>query len=535
MPLLSLALFNLLMSGHVLGQDNSSTRNEDGDGVRIQFGTIAPFQTLGWVFPEAQEGLLILDMDVNNTISSLTQLGQLLSSRAAQEQTGGPAQSLATRIHHLEQRLWDAVTSFQAAENRGSRRDRSVMAALLGGIGVAGVLNLITYGDLRRRQDSTEEELGHLVEVVGLHDHRISANTNNIVHIIDLINQGQELEWLKDIWWNLEGPVWDITHIADGLAQQRLHPAISRMIRMPEVWHNFQNKLLDKGLKVPGETWQVLTQLPISFWADGMRCQIAVHVPIIKAASNPAKLFQLLPHPVLHGSSMFRFKPHAQFLATSGLSMMELSDDQIEKCYRLHGIRYCTGARVEEKNNPRSCIKAIWSRNWRQSRRNCPLLAMPPTSQAWPLGTNRFNLLLPNETSLSIMCNGTLHSERRIKGQIQLTLPSRCFAVTPHLRMVPAQPLIRKEIVARRINMTTMVERESLSLTRPEQVRDSRQMEELRRDLRRRRNPWNISAIALSLVTITAGAGFIVFLYFRARKAWAHLHTLGPTNSSGTP
>lgn len=507
----------LLLTRQALG-DRQERGEEEVQQDEEDRSTMVPFQHSGSIHLDAVEGLMVLQWDFGTIQESLLHLEQTLHNKSFPEE--GPKQdiiSMGMKLGSLRRRLEDAGTIFQAGD--GDRQHRSLLAAVFGGLGLAGIYNMLTYQDLRRHQESLDKASQATMHLVEEEDLRIQANSDNIQTLAHYVQHEEEVKLINDVWWTLEGPIWDISQVSNTLPTHRLHPAAKRLADLPAAWRKFKRSLESTGRTTPSPDWQTIFQMPISFWGQGTRCAVAIHVPLIQSGAKPHELWKWSGLPILHGSTMVEMLPEERFVAERGLEIQGMTHSQVQAAYKMGRTRYYSGPRISRSRSNPSCLETLWSSDWKNQMKTCRMARRPPSQQAKYVGQGRFNLLLPEPVEVATICNGKVVARKMKSGQLTIAVKSGCILQTQQLKLDPKWQLRAIRIQLKPINVTRLVEGGSVVLKRPERIRTGSQLAELRETMQTQK-PITYTSLGFSLSVGAGALAFAVFLYFKARVAW---------------
>ena len=394
---------------------------------------------------------------------------------------------------------------------------------------------MLTYADVRSKVDHQEHQVRSLIHVVKEQDARIVTNTEDIDFLMKYVEETRTLDLLESEWWRLEGPIWDISLVSAGLMSHRLHPAVTRITNLKTAWRKYGENLAKLGLRAPSTDWQMLLQMPVSFWASGTRFSVAVHVPIMKTNSQHYELWRWLEHPGLFGKELVSIHPREKLVATKNLEVQAVSSESLEKAYRLGKRWFLTEEFSLSSSVSRTCIAALWTSEWTMARELCEITRRPATEEmAWPLPNNTFNLLLPKTTKLSLLCQGKIQKTWRARGQAKYSVPSGCTLRTEALVLESRFPLKPFRVEIKKLNVSSFLDSGPVHLARPERTpyRMHAALEELQEGMTPIRSTSFTSA-GLAGAALLVVCTFVVYLFCKARSVWRASTTMKPSSGGG--
>jgi hypothetical protein len=108
-----------------------------------------------------------------------------------------------------------------------------------------------------------------------------------------------------------------------------------------------------------------------------------------------------------------------------------LSTNQLEKCTRVRGLRFCTAATARYSAGQGSCLQALWAESVEDIKSRCPIVLLPLSPQISRAGNGTF--LTTAETSTDVGNQVSRKSEvsmRLNKGMSINTVSKQCSVST---------------------------------------------------------------------------------------------------------
>ena len=203
-----------------------------------------------------------------------------------------------------------------------------------------------------------------------------------------------------------------------------------------------------------------LLQVDVSmlFKDDGLR--LALHVPAYKGVAY--KLHKYHPSPMKIENLYFFIKPEKSYLAidNSDDSFIEISDNELASCNRIHSLYICDHITVICKKSKPSCLNALFHSKPKDVSKYCKLEIHPPTDQIVSLSKNAFISYTDHPVSVKEICSNGTQVNKQFNHINKFSVSDRCFLDLPHYRVYGVEEMQIKPSVQQYIwplNATEML------------------------------------------------------------------------------
>jgi hypothetical protein len=299
-----------------------------------------------------------------------------------------------------------------------------------------GLFNTYQIHNLEKELQQTRDAHNRLVEVVHQHDHHLQQLDHQMDMLTTSINfmQQNDLAVLLMGFLNIEKEIRlkleKATHVTQVAQNRRLAVDFLPADQLPELFKKLEKQAHEIDHKLIITQPSDLFQLELSYFYDGVRLQMLLHVPTVPKDSI-LRLLKLHPFP-LPLNKNYSIIPMVQddLLAISaGFNRYsaQLSSVDLLGCHLINKIYLCERHGVLGKQLNDSCLGALYLQNFDLAQEICPLHIRPATEVVKQLRDNWFLIFSPTPQTAYVSCRNGTENEAYIKSGITRTfLSSGC-------------------------------------------------------------------------------------------------------------
>jgi hypothetical protein len=317
------------------------------------------------------------------------------------------------------------------------RPSRGLVALGLGALGTfMGLFNTYQIHNLEKELQQTRDAHNRLVEVV----HRQDQHLQHLDQQMEILSasvtfiQNNDLTVLLMGLLNIEREIRlkleKATHVTQVAQNRRLAVDFLPADQLPELFKKLETQAQAIDHKLIITQPSDLFQLELSYFYDGVRLQMLLHVPTVPKDSI-LRLLKLHPFP-LPLNKNYSIIPMVQddLLAISaGFNRYsaQLSSVDLLGCHLINKIYLCERHGVLGKQLNDSCLGVLYLQNFDLAQEICPLHIRPATEVVKQLRDNWFLIFSPSPQTAYVSCRNGTENEAYIKSGITRTfLSSGC-------------------------------------------------------------------------------------------------------------
>lgn len=276
-----------------------------------------------------------------------------------------------------------------------------------------------------------------------------------------------------------------------------------------------------------------LFQIEVSYFFDGQDISLLLHVPMA-APNSLLRLQRFLPFPLSFTETHFLLpRPSKNLFAISSgeprLSL-ELSEADLEGCYRLNSLHLCERLGVLSKRTDRSCLGALYTQNFERATALCRMDVVAPSERVLQLGNNRYLVYATASFTAYITCRNFTANEHHFRAGINRVHVSPSCSISLQDHVILADSALEMENQIREIswspselamNSAEAAEVESSILDAEADGETSPTLAELNRRSghRRRWVGWTLFFVLVILLALVVAALWI-FGFISTHKWW---------------
>jgi hypothetical protein len=308
------------------------------------------------------------------------------------------------------------------------RQPRGLVTLGLGALGTfMGLFNTYQIHNLEKELQETRDAHNRLVEVV----HQQEEHLQQIDRQMDILTASVNFLQMNDLtillmgFLNIEKGISDrlekATHVTQIAQNHRLAVDFLPADQLPELFKKLeaQARAIDHKLIItqPSD----LFQLELSYFYDGERLQMLLHVPTVPKDSI-LRLLKLHPFP-LPLNKNYSIIPMVQddLLAISaGFNRYsaQLSSVDLLGCHAINHIYLCERHGVLGKQLNISCLGSLYLQDFQLVQEYCPLHIRPAGEVVRQLLDNWFLIYSPEPQTAYVSCRNGTENEAYIKSGI---------------------------------------------------------------------------------------------------------------------
>lgn len=358
-------------------------------------------------------------------------------------------QSLQVHLHdiyHEKVRLTNLRALLPEPPKSTEVRDkRSVFQLFFGALGT--FIGLFSDAKINRLQESLSSTIANQQKIINV----ISAQTKTIEHIgttlTELKHQIYTAVTLNPAAINTElqsllAKVKAQTDQVFVVLQQAQHRRLALDFLTARQITQLHDSLLaaskqagaDLIIKNPTDIFQ----LEMSYFFDGNQITLLLHVPLVPEESM-LRLIKIHPFP-LPLSEHFAIVPDIsnEILAISAHSIqysVQFPATDLLGCHQVNEIHLCQGKGVLNKRMSSTCLGALYTQNFQQASKLCPMKIIEKEETIYKLNNNQYLIFSPLGQTVTIRCkDAKSHEELVPKGISNFHLEEGCRTdLTDHL------------------------------------------------------------------------------------------------------
>jgi hypothetical protein len=308
------------------------------------------------------------------------------------------------------------------------RSPRGLVALGLGALGTfMGLFNTYQIHNLEKELQQTRDAHNRLVEVVHQQDqHLQQLDTQiNIITASITFMQQNDLTVLLLGFLNIEKEISNrlekATHVTQIAQSHRLAVDFLPADQLPDLFRKLESQARAIDHKLIITQPSDLFQLELSYFYDGTRLQMLLHVPTVPKDSI-LRLLKLHPFP-LPLNKNYSIIPMVQddLLAISaGFNRYsaQLSSVDLLGCHSINKIYLCERHGVLGKQLNNSCLGSLYLQNFQLAQELCPLHIRPAVEVVKQLLDNWFLIFSPAPQTAYVSCRNGTENEAYIKSGI---------------------------------------------------------------------------------------------------------------------
>ena len=314
------------------------------------------------------------------------------------------------------------------------RQPRGMVALGLGALGTfMGLFNTYQIHNLEKEIQETQEAHNRLVEVVhqnSQHLQQMNSQLNMLTSSVEFVVQN-DLAILLMGFLNIEKEIREklekATHVTQVAQNHRLAVDFLPADQLPDLFHKLQSQAQAIDHKLIIKQPSDLFQLELSYFYDGVRLQMLLHVPTVPKDSI-LRLLKLHPFP-LPINKNYSIIPMVQddLLAISaGFNRYsaQLSSVDLLGCHAINNIYLCERHGVLGKQLNNSCLGVLYLQNFQLAQEYCHLHIRPAGEVVRQLLDNWFLIYSPEPQTAYVSCRNGTENEAYIKSGITRTFLS---------------------------------------------------------------------------------------------------------------
>ena len=182
---------------------------------------------------------------------------------------------------------------------------------------------------------------------------------------------------------------------------------------MDVVWQQAASLDADLLLENPTDLFQIET----SYIFDGSDITLVLHIPMSNRGAT-LRLMRFHPFPLLFSTTHFLFpKPmHTLYgiLSTEPQLLLDLTEADLEGCYRLGIIYLCERLRVLKIKTNLSCLGAMYAQKFCQSMELCQMDLVPLSKNVLQLADNWFLIYSVSTFTAYVKCLNHTSAEHHL-------------------------------------------------------------------------------------------------------------------------
>jgi hypothetical protein len=314
------------------------------------------------------------------------------------------------------------------------RNGRGLVGLGLGALGTfMGLFNTFQIYNLEKELQQTREAHNRLVEVVNGHEQQLQQLDQQMDILTTSISfmQQNDLTLLLMGFLNVEqeihGRLEKATHVTQVAQSHRLAVDFLPAEQLPDLFSKLQKQAQAMDHKLIITQPSDLFQLELSYFYDGARLQMLLHVPTVPKDSI-LRLLKLHPFP-LPLNKNYSIIPMVQndLLAISaGFNRYsaQLSSVDLLGCHAINNIYLCERHGVLGKQLNDSCLGVLYLQNFQLAQELCPLHIRPAGEVVRQLLDNWFLIFSPEPQTAYVSCRNGTENEAYIKSGITRTFLS---------------------------------------------------------------------------------------------------------------
>lgn len=424
-----------------------------------------------------------------------------------------------------------AIKFLQQSATSRTTRDALALVA-----GFEGLLNIFQSRHLSNKVEAVQSVTRHLVHEVDIMREHVEANEENLS---TLLNDAHDLHAeqlvekammkLQQGWHLVEVVVRAMVHMVWMAPSQRLHPAITQIVDMEDIWQMFNDRHMGEDWQPVVEASQHLFQLPASFWFDGHSLHVAVHVPRQKTHQYLYQLYEYRNIPIQQGSKRWTVGTVLPWIATrpeAGWHQL-WSTQELESCLRLAGVYYCDQAMVTHMGRASSCLVHLWEEDFEAVKTTCSLLESEAVSDAWPIGNDTFLISTVGKEEAQVSCNGDLNATVVLEANQILWMKQGCRLTSKLYQLTPSVHVKEEVVQVSDRNFRVTFENGENVHIKPTEFKHLDKMAAKKKELleildeANVTSPYTWAAIGTAVAALMLCVVFIAVLYYRVK--WGKL------------
>ena len=314
------------------------------------------------------------------------------------------------------------------------RSARGLVSLGLGALGTfMGLFNTYQIHNLQKELQESKEAHNRLVEVVHQQDQHLQhlKRQMNILTASISYMQQNDLTILLMGFLNLEKEIKNrleqATHVTQVAQNRRLAVDFLPADQLPELFKKLegQARAIDHKLIItqPSD----LFQLELSYFYDGIRLQMLLHVPTVPKDSI-LRLLKLhpFPLPLNKNYSMIPVVQDDLLAISAGFNRYsaQLSSVDLLGCHSVNKIYLCERHGVLGKQLNNSCLGSLYLQNFDLAQTICPIHIRPAVEVVRQLLDNWFLIFSPSPQTAYVSCRNGTENEAYIKTGITRTFLS---------------------------------------------------------------------------------------------------------------
>ena len=382
----------------------------------------------------------------------------------------------------------------------------------------------------------TEERLDHADAAIRATAHVVDLLTEKDKEIITTIQSlnrqvlrisAQEMDaFWQDAWEEQKSRTEAAITVVQAGLQSRLQPSIGHLVEVKSIWREMCKKLESEKWKVQLNSHFQLFQLRANILVEGETTVIAVHVPVIREHVQWLDLFQLnVRRPFLLGSTMVRVEASSQTPLVLGVSKDQktftlATREELARSIKLGDSYFHSQPWLIQFRADRECLAALFLKdNETKAHGNlCPLSKVH--GRALVSGPNELVVDTRGEDlDVTARCGEQRLETRTITGMFVIQVSPGCILSSRLWKFTANRKEPREDFIMRSAERFLPAEEKSQTdgdLKLPEWGPLEEKVDDY---LSSSVNPWLWIMLTLAALAFLTTAGFIIFLYYKARGA----------------
>lgn len=423
----------------------------------------------------------------------------------------------------------------EANAREGAPQERGIGTAITTMLGLYNAVKGVATDKIAEANTRALRKIIQEVEAVRTFAEEMQEQANTQEEEMLLLKRLHKKQEFMKYWAHTKTLINAATKIAVTATEQRLDPAIEKMIDIARIWRIFARKVRQDNWRPAIDQAQYLFQLPASFAGSRDNIRVQVHIPMRQEKAIPWKIVKYIGRPMWHREKLLTLYPETTQIAIDDetRSYMEMKEDELSVCEEIRGQWFCPATvRVTHTDHYESCIAAIWASDWTATKETCRMQVRPPRLMAWAEGPNEFIVIAPNKTEGIRECPHKPPQAMIVQGYQEVWLRSGCKFTTHNFQLAAGNDTVGERMhVNVYVGDNGTLERELEILSHPAaRIHRPRTIDSVKEEVERilehaqawkRVSLWTIIAITIAGFAMLIIAGFVAYLWCRIRLGQA--------------
>jgi hypothetical protein len=284
---------------------------------KVESAPMAPFHSIGQVFPDALYGHIIITFDVALLRGRIKDLQEGISYRRerATPKHRDLYNVLEDNLVAGNQEFEGDMTFFTTSE----RKERTFREWITG---VLGLWKVVQIHEVKKMVEGTKKGLMIEVHHVNALRDYAEATQDDLGKLAKRISEQATFLWNRMEQISSKAavnealrPIRAISKIATTITAHRLDRAVMDLVNVQNVFSDYAERLEEDGWYIELDGWQDIFHLEASYHASAETLTVAVRLPLLRRASRGYDLYKPTFFPIMHGSQLYDIRTDERIFA----------------------------------------------------------------------------------------------------------------------------------------------------------------------------------------------------------------------------